>query len=93
MTLGKSSFFFHINFSLFLFYSYVRYRNLHTILPTHIVSTLDNSPRLSKTNLQLKRPKSSSPSSDSDIDSKAKRPKVEETNESSSSPKTNLDSL
>jgi hypothetical protein len=81
--------------------SYIRRRDLHTVLPKHAASTLTNSPRLSKTmsieekldvNLPLKRPKLSSTSSDSgivadsDVETKAKRQKLEEINESS--PKT-----
>jgi len=80
---------------------YIRRRDLHTVLPKHAVSTLNHSPRLSKTMSvedkldTLKRPKLHSTSSDSglvadsDNETKAKRQKLEEINESS--PKTNLD--
>ena len=78
--------------------SYIRRRDLHTVLPKHAIPTASNSPRLSKTmsmeekldantNLSLKRPKLNSPLSDSSIitdsdgDSKAKRPKLEDINE------------
>ena len=58
--------------------SYIRRRDLHTVLPKHAVSIASNSPRLSKTmlleekldtniNTLLKRPKLNSTSSDSGI--------------------------
>jgi hypothetical protein len=83
------------------FNRYIRRRDLHTVLPKHAVSASNNSPRLSKTmavedkldaNLSLKRPKLNSTSSDSgivadsEVDTKVKRQKLEEINESS--PKT-----
>jgi len=59
-------------------HSYIRRRDLHTVLPKHAILTSNNSPRLSKTmlieekldtsiNTQLKRPKLNSTSSDSGI--------------------------
>jgi hypothetical protein len=104
--LGKSNLFFLLNsISFSNINRYIRRRDLHTVLPKHTISTLNNSPRLSKTisiedsqsNLSLKRPKLSSTSSDSGIvadsdgDAKVKRAKLEDINESS--PKTNSDSI
>jgi len=100
-----------LSYSFFycIFNSYIRRRDLRTILPEHAISASNNSPRLSKTmsiedkldtNLSLKRPKLSSTSSDSgivadsDVDTKIKRQKIEETNEPS--PKTsesNIDTV
>ncbi|CAF0732214.1 unnamed protein product [Rotaria sp. Silwood1] len=75
---------------------YIRRRDLHTVLPQHAISTLNQSPRLSRTNLldeksetnmnsSLKRPKLNSPSSDTtietDSDVVAKRLKLESNDE------------
>lgn len=75
---------------------YIRRRDLHTVLPKHVGLTSNNSPRLGKTvsidekpdiNPQIKRAKLNSTSSDSgivpdsDVDSKIKRQKIEETTE------------
>ena len=77
---------------------YIRRRDLHTVLPKHAGLTSNNSPRLSKTvsmdeksepNPQIKRAKLNSTSSDSgiladsDVDTKVKRQKIEETTEPS----------
>jgi poly(A) polymerase len=68
---------------------YIRRRDLHTVLPKHLRTTLNQSPRLSKTNfvdekldMQLKRSKSNSISSDtgigseSDLETTVKGPKL-----------------
>ncbi len=62
--------------SFFLKHSYIRRRDLHTVLPKHAMATSNQSPRLLKTNSvdeksetnmisHLKRPKLDSTSSDS----------------------------
>jgi len=81
---------------------YIRRRDLHTVLPKHVMGTLNQNSRLSKTNsvdekldTSVKRPQSNSISSDIDMETQAKRSKLEQIDEvnDESSPKISESNL